>query len=598
MNKVWALCVVILTVLSLAAKARAADPEYFKLDPKTGDSFEIEGYWDSSGFFVAIDIERLPEPRRPKLRGPIQSVNSATRTFVVFGRTLSVDDKTEFLQEEGKKSSFADLKAGIKVEISCSVSDDRTWHARKIRTFDVKESSKIKGTVTAVSMDRNPPDSIVIHDLVVLLTTDTDVNDPSSKIEEKESELFQELSGSSALGMSDGVIVNKNVHLSAEYRQDLLSESDYDLSSTFDSDESNTQFDFRARALGFWTPQIGTHAEFRLRKRVLFMHEHDRFPDYAKVQVIELYALLRNFVVPGLAFKIGRQEFDDRREWLFDTYMDAARVYYYGVPGIVVQAAYIDHIHPISTKYDTWRDVYAKIDLEITDVNVVSAVVISRTDSDELRNREPVWWGGRYHGEVSYLEPWLDAAVIKGTDKGRDLDAWAVDAGTVVRFPVPDLEPTLTISYAVGSGDDNRGDDIDHRFRQTGYEDNFDKAGGVVDFPYYGSVLNPELSNLKITTVGAGIQPVKGGSIDVIYHVYSQHFADDDMKGTDLVAPPALPNGDSPDLGSALDIILGSPKLWDHLRLSAVIGFLYPGPGFEPRNQTATQWKLNARVGF
>src|SRR5262249_53249023 len=46
---------------------------------------EIEGIWRAGREFTAVQSERLPEARRPKLRGPVESFDAAARELVLAG---------------------------------------------------------------------------------------------------------------------------------------------------------------------------------------------------------------------------------------------------------------------------------------------------------------------------------------------------------------------------------------------------------------------------------------------------------------------------------------------------------------------------------
>src|SRR5262249_23541967 len=56
---------------------------------------EFEGHWNPSGSFVATGIEVVPGIERPRLRGAIQRIDAAARTFTLYGIALHVTDSTE-----------------------------------------------------------------------------------------------------------------------------------------------------------------------------------------------------------------------------------------------------------------------------------------------------------------------------------------------------------------------------------------------------------------------------------------------------------------------------------------------------------------------
>jgi len=126
-------------------------------------ALEIEGHWDPSGVFIAKDVDALPWQRRPRLRGPIQSLNLAESTVTLYGRALVVDEATTF-DPEGR--SLADLSLGQRVEVVCEP-EDGLWRARQVRTDGVKASDKIKGLVSAAAPDGSQPLQARLHDLPI-----------------------------------------------------------------------------------------------------------------------------------------------------------------------------------------------------------------------------------------------------------------------------------------------------------------------------------------------------------------------------------------------------------------------------------------------
>jgi len=131
-------------------------------------SLEIEGFWDPAGAFVATDIAASPGKRRPKLRGPIQRVDSDSQTLRVFGIDVVVDSGTEFIGPGGDELEFANFEAGDRIEFKARV-EDGVWHAREIRARGVKHSDKIKATPTRVAIDGIAPESLEIHGLTISL---------------------------------------------------------------------------------------------------------------------------------------------------------------------------------------------------------------------------------------------------------------------------------------------------------------------------------------------------------------------------------------------------------------------------------------------
>lgn len=138
-------------------------------------------------------------------------------------------------------------------------------------------------------------------------------------------------------------------------------------------------------------------------------------------------------------------------------------------------------------------------------------------------------WKFRSMGRLHY---WLDTALVSGHEKLIDFDrldgnrrvvdsverrsvfGWAVDAGVTWQTRLPG-RPSLTLGYALGSGDGDPHDGRDRSFRQTGLQDNNDRFRGVDSFRYYGELFRPELSNLHILTASVGFPILKHSAVEL-----------------------------------------------------------------------------------
>lgn len=590
-HSLWIVLCIFLATVSISNAQR---PEYMKLDYQEVPAVEIKGYWDTPGVFVATDIEELPRSRRPKLRGPIQSIDLRNMEITMYGIPIGVDDETQFPESEEEVSAIEDLRVGQRIEVSCKADKDNQWKARKIRTSDIKESDKIKGSITKALVDGDPPDTLEIHGLIILLTRETDINEPGSFFEEIE---FDKLAFASVEDNSDGVVLGKNLHFNADFRQTIRTESEYDLSESISSDHNDVEPEIRLELTGYWNDRFRTFAQLRLRKQYPFNSERStsqsREPDAGDTQ---LYFLARDIGVNGLTFKIGRQDMEEPREWLFDEYLDAVRIYYYGRQPLIFEAALMHALAPGSEKFETWTDIFGQTRWHFNSHSRLRGYFLLRKDSDEARNREPVWWGVGYDVRVRrMIRTWMEVAIMRGTDKGEKLRASAFDIGGTFRPGDYRFAPLLTLAYARGSGDETGGDGIDNDFRQTGYEDNTGYLGGVFTTRYYGEVLDPELSNIRILTLALGFRPLKEMSFEAVYHSYRQDQPDDKLRG-DLIDPPARPNEISDDIGWEIDFLLGVSRLWRRVTLSWVTAIFNPGRAFEPFLEKAVLNRFNLKI--
>src|SRR5262249_40724325 len=93
------------------------------------------------------------------------------------------------------------------------------------------------------------------------------------------------------------------------------------------------------------------------------------------------------------------------------------------------------------------------------------------------------------------------------------------------------------------------------------------KFGGVTTFKYYGELIDPELSNLGIFTLGVGTLLSDWVSLDLVYHTYKQDVAQKELSfpPTDSSLRRATLSGLDADVGSEIDLIFGYRRFesWD-----------------------------------
>jgi alginate production protein len=313
------------------------------------------------------------------------------------------------------------------------------------------------------------------------------------------------------------------------------------------------------------------------------------------LELKEAFVLLRS-LPGGLSLQVGRQRFEDERQWLYDEELDAARLWL--------------HQGALTAELSLSRDGLVRKDLlssaKSEEVNnyilsasyrplpdlTFDAYAIFRDDQTTRRNR-PVFLGVRSLGEpIEDLDYWFDLGFVGGRDGSTRIRGWGIDLGATYEWQVGP-KPALTLGFAFGSGDRNPGDGTDRSFRQTGLQDNESDFGGATDFKYYGEVLDPELSNLAILTAGIGIRPTDKISLDLVYHYYLQHRASATLRDAGIEAEPS---GRSRHLGSGIDLILGLQEIYDRLELKAVLGYFSPGAAFPDRSGGA--WVVRAEVQF
>jgi alginate production protein len=157
----------------------------------------------------------------------------------------------------------------------------------------------------------------------------------------------------------------------------------------------------------------------------------------------------------------------------------------------------------------------------------------------------------------------------------RDVGGWGLDAGINWMLPLP-WEPRLYAGYAFGSGDSSPESGDDHSFRQTGIETNEAGYGGVERFAQYGIALDPELSNLGILTIGAGLGLLRSSSLDLVYHYYRLVEPAEALRDSRLDFEL---DGQHRDLGHGVDLMLGLEE-WERFELFLGLSAFRAGRAF------------------
>jgi alginate production protein len=346
--------------------------------------------------------------------------------------------------------------------------------------------------------------------------------------------------------------------------------------------------------------RIQAFTELELESRLVVSRGRDRSRESNRTElnVKQLYVDFDD-VAEGLSFRVGRQEFEDRREWLYDEDLDGVRVF--------------DRRDRLSLELSASRERIFTEDLidddrpedrinnyilygsyRLNEGHRINAYTLRR---DDLSNgsENPIFYGLSADDTVAdTMDYWLELASVRGRDGSERLRGYGFDVGGTYRLEAP-WQAALTLSHAFGSGDSDSDDNVDRRFRQTGLEDNSYRYNGVENFRYYGETLNPELSNLSILTAGFGIRPSRRSSVDLVYHRYHQ----------DVVSSGRIPgarirasaNGDSRDVGEAVDLILGYHDI-PGLRLRAKLGYFMPGKAFGDTADDAYSVELGVECKF
>jgi alginate production protein len=236
-------------------------------------------------------------------------------------------------------------------------------------------------------------------------------------------------------------------------------------------------------------------------------------------------------------------------------------------------------------------------------------------DTSDLEGR---WAGLRASGEWraaaadgTRLGYWAEAVLLRGRERrtafssanagaatagasaSRALRGHAIDLGLSWTLGLP-LRPSLTLAHARGSG--GRDDPTqDRNFRQTGLHENKVRLAGVKRLRRYGELFQPDLSNLAVTTLGAGLRLLGKSSLELVLHRYRQAVPATHVEGARLSTQP---EGLHTALGRELDLVV-AVREWSWLELTLRWSRFEPGAAYGPNGRNPAQAvELGAEMNF
>lgn len=339
------------------------------------------------------------------------------------------------------------------------------------------------------------------------------------------------------------------------------------------------------------------------------------------IELGQAWVSFSNVLCSQFGLQIGRQGFWEERNWWWDDDLDAVRLFY-DAQRLYTELAVLWESGPVSTDAthnpedrdiirvlghtewnwarDHWLDGFFLYHNDRSSRQRVGQRV--KGESEDPNDAELWWLGMRLSGELDLgrfgeLEYLLEGAWVGGNEividfakeresqryqrvfsrTERAVSGWALNAGISGETPLPG-RPTLTLEYALGSGDRTPERGTNRAFRQTGLYSNEGRFDGVNYFHYYGELLQPELSNLHIWTVAVGFEFWRSSSMEFVYHVYHQVHPAPFLRDTRLDADPA---GKRRALGQEWDVVVGLQE-WKHVEIELIGSLFRAGPAYGP----------------
>ncbi len=585
----WALA---LTLSCLLPGSTSASPQDLS-GLSVGHWVELKGKLQSDRSFLASSIELMEPEEEEALLGTVTKIDPEETWLEL------LDQRVELTSRVSWRKTEVDAVLGQQVKVEGYYRGPRKFSARSI---SLREGGRdrIVGRVDAIRELEEGTELDVLRYRVVfesgVVLVAEEPLDQYSLIEPRapargESEEFKSefrrrsdenfLPGS--IRLADGLMLG----LRAEYRRET--KRDYDLSGATPEDRIDDGLSLRGVLVWSPTQNFSTRVAGRLGLDIR-QDEKDGYSDALPARLTEAYIYWKELFSVPLALQLGRQDYYDQREWLWDENLDAARLHYF-YDDWHAQLAAITTLAGSSPREEATERYVAEITHGPPD-KMWGAYVIDQRAALAVPDY-PVFAGLRAYGEwFPDHNVWGELAAVSGYEGTNDIRGWGFDVGTTWS-PSAAKPWYFTAGYAFGSGDADPNDGEDGNFRQTGVQDNNGRWGGVTSFKYYGELLEPELSNMHILTLGVGRRFGRRFSTDLVYHYYMQDVARDRLRDTGL---DMRPNGIDRELGSELDLIFGHRSSVG-LDTEIVLATFDPGSAFDDANR-AYYVKLQFRYRF
>ena len=560
---------------------------------------KVEGRSRGNGLYEANEVTLKGDRQGDmSVEGLVGEVDSSIGAIEVSDISLRIDPSTEILAEGDRAISLQELPVGKRVIVDFGGENGRQA-VQRIRALESRDQDvEVKAPIERIVVHGNSSMDLYVLNRRFQCDDKTAFLDPDGRqveVDYSELDIYRRLVDqddrrpASQLGFGDLLTIGGEVQV------DLMPEKNFDLNNDTDSDI------FYSKLSTLLELTSKPHPEFDLFLKIAAAEPTGAFDPFhptrseSELRTAEAYLLWRRaFFAPWLGLKLGRQDFDEKREWLFDENLDAVRLFLNVEPALIELSASTNLSEIQVSNEGVINYILYGSYLFIRD-SQVAAYIIHREDDDPIINYDRRWYGLRSFGDLGKsLSYWVELSLLRGERRGRELRSDAFDVGFTHVLNGILFEPSFTFGYAYGSGDADYRDNIDGNYRQTDFEDNNDKFNGVNSFRYYGEVFGPELSNLRVTTAGAGFRWSKDGSLDLVYHTYRQVVPDNSVHGSDLLSDPL---GDNKSIGDEIDLILGYEKLWN-IDLDMTVGFFRPGSAYHPNTETASRSKLQIEYNF
>jgi alginate production protein len=574
-------------LLALLPAVQEQEPTPHPLAPgdlRVGHWIEVKGQLDAGGIFVVDELLLSPPEDYETLLGTVTGIDLANSTLQIHGQPITFSEKTEWLE----LTPSSEL-VGKRLRVQGRYRGPAKFSSRDIRARGAGRD-RIAGRVDGLrplgdglELDllrfrvRCGPNTKYESSLPVgaAVLVPRRWTPPQDQGRVDEEDLLRE-----SYELAPGLRFGGQAELES------TKEDEYDLEKPEDGDRWDSQGVLRLRLAYRLSSVLFGRVEGRGR-HLWREDEEDGASQDEDWTLGETWLYWRDALGPGYDLQIGRQDFDDRREWIYDQNLDGLRLFK-GTERMRYEFSVSSTFGAGAKRDESSVNVFGQVS-NLDDDKHLAAWFLHRSH-EEPYEAHLTHLGVRALGD--WLDPfqsWSDLALVVGDERDRDVLGWGYDLGGELRgegWPFG-----LALGYAYGSGDDGQGQDS--AFRQTGLQDNNARIGTATAIRYYGELVDPELSNLSIATLGLSWWWSERTALSLLGHDFNQVEAADFLRDTQL---DLNPTGLSRHLGSELDLALTS-RAFPNLDVEFVLGMFFPGEAFA-EDDPASLLRLQLRYRF
>lgn len=563
-------------------------PKSARLVP--GAWLKVKGEFGEGNIFKAREIE-ISDKRRASIKGPLDSVDVGKGELRFGPLVLRLDTRTRIEDDNGEKLALADFHAGQRAKLSLDLETPGTFRVRRLRLLAASSASRrIEGPIQIIHGQEGNGVRFTLLGVEVEAGARTEwsgIIPPRNILSDED------------FRPGKGIRIGKIGWLTGEVRFDYKDERNRDLTDALDRDVSKQRYRTELELTFPSTRHLSGMAQIKAQDERDVRDQADRFDGQSDLTLGRTYLYLTDVLTSHGSIQVGRSRFEDRRDWLFNHDLDAVRLLF-DFHKIRLEASVSEALVSPEEDQDDIINTLFSVNLYPNSDNLLSVYSFNRSDSftesnGSERDFSPRYLGFRANGEIGdQLSYWLEAARARGSVDGIDLRGSAFDAGFTWVFSLP-WKPSITLGYAVGSGDPDPFDQVDETFFQSGLHRNNGKWNGVTNFRYYGEVLRPDLSNLRIETYGIGLRPRRKTSIDLIFHRYrldepSSSLVQSKIENRRL-------NFVDLDVGEEWDLVIGFEE-FKHFEFELDLGTFLPGDAFLGDTDPSIAVRLKTKFVF